>query len=187
MEPTMKTSIATTLSVLGVLAAGAAAYAVNTSVLGAAAENTPALVADVSTTTAPLPAVGTVTNAAVQSQASEAANTTTYKVGEAGSVVIDTSSGSIVVTSILPAAGFTSEPARADANGVVKVHFVSQTQRIEFIAKLQNGVVVTEVVNETPPPPAPQQPRYDDDDDDDDHHERDHDDDDDHYEDGDDD
>lgn len=186
MEPTMKTSIATTLSVLGVLAAGAAAYAVNTSVLGAAAENTPALVADVSTTTAPLPAVGTVTNAAVQSQASEAANTTTYKVGEAGSVVIDTSSGSIVVTSILPAAGFTSEPARADANGVVKVHFVSQTQRIEFIAKLQNGVVVTEVVNETPPP-APQQPRYDDDDDDDDHHERDHDDDDDHYEDGDDD
>jgi len=186
MEPTMKTSIATTLSVLGVLAAGAAAYAVNTSVLGAAAENTPALVADVSTTTAPLPAIGTVTNAAVQSQASEAANTTTYKVGEAGSVVIDTSSGSIVVTSILPAAGFTSEPARADANGVVKVHFVSQTQRIEFIAKLQNGVVVTEVVNETPPP-APQQPRYDDDDDDDDHHERDHDDDDDHYEDGDDD
>ena len=186
MEPTMKTSIATTLSVLGVLAAGAAAYAVNTSVLGAAAENTPALVADVSTTTAPLPAVGTVTNAAVQSQASEAANTTTYKVGEAGSVVIDTSSGSIVVTSILPAAGFTSEPARADANGVVKVHFVSQTQRIEFIARLQNGVVVTEVVNETPPP-APQQPRYDDDDDDDDHHERDHDDDDDHYEDGDDD
>jgi len=186
MEQTMKTSIATTLSVLGVLAAGAAAYAVNTSVLGAAAENTPALVADVSTTTAPVPSVGAVTNAAVQSQASETANTTTYKVGEAGSVVIDTSNGSIVVTSILPAAGFTSEPARADANGVVKVHFVSQTQRIEFIAKMQNGVVVTEVVNETPAP-APQQPRYDDDDDDEDHHERDHDDDDDHYEDGDDD
>lgn len=183
----MKTSIATTLSVLGVLAAGSAAYAVNTSVLGAAAENSPAIVAEApAVTNAPSTSIGAVTNAAVQSQASEAANTTTYKVGEAGSVVIDTSSGSIVVTSILPAAGFTSEPARADANGVVKVHFVSQTQRIEFIAKMQNGVVVTEVVNDTPPP-APQQPRYDDDDDDDDHHERDHDDDDNHYEDGDDD
>ena len=187
MENTMKTSIATTLSVLGVLAAGAAAYAVNTSVLGAAAEDAPAIVADAPTSTVASTPPGLVTNAAVQSQQSEASNTTTYKVGDAGSVVIDTSSGSIVVTSILPAVGFTSEPARADANGVVKVHFVSASQRIEFVAKMQNGVVVTEVVNETPPPAA-QQPRHDDDDDDDHERYEDHDDDDDdHYEDGDDD
>lgn len=182
MENTMKTSIATTLSVAGVLAAGAAAYAVNTSVLGAAAENTPAIAAEAPSTTVSIPPVGAVTNAAVKSQQSEVSNTTTYQVGEAGSVVIDTSSGSIVVTSILPAAGFTSEPARADANGIVKVHFVSKTQRIEFIAKLENGVVITDVVNETPPPSV-QQPRRDDDD----HHDREHDNDDDHYEDGDDD
>ena len=186
----MKTSIATTLSVVGVLAAGAAAYAVNTSVLGAAAENAPAIAAEAPVTTAATAPARVVTNAAVKSQQSEVSNITTYKVGEAGSVVIDTSSGSIVVTSILPAAGFTSEPVRADANGVVKVHFVSKALRIEFIAKMENGVVVTDVVNDTPPP-APQQPRYDDDDDDDDDHDRyeehDDDDDDDHYEDGDDD
>ena len=178
----MKTSIATTLSVVGVIAAGAAAYAVNTSVLGAVAENTPSVVAQSSVTTvAPVP-IGAVTNAAVQSQQSEASDTTTtYKVGNAGSVVIDISSGQIVVTSILPAAGFTSEPARADANGIVKVHFVSSNQRIEFIAKLLNGAVITDVVSETPTSMAPPREHHDDDDDehdDDDHHdERHHDDD----------
>ena len=186
----MKTSIATALSVAGVLAAGAAAYAVNTSVLGAVADNTPTAVAESPATnnsaTAP---IAKVTNAAVQAQAGETSNVTTYKVGDAGSVVIDTSSGKIVVTSILPAAGFTSEPAQADSNGVVKVHFVSATQRIEFIAKLENGSVVTDVVNETPTSVAPPRRDHDDDDDhedDEDHHDRDHDDDD-HHEDEDDD
>jgi hypothetical protein len=171
----MKTSIATTLSVVGVIAAGAAAYAVNTSVLGAAAENPPTAVAQAPTSSVAASSIGNVSNAAVVSQQSEASDsTTTYKVGDAGSVVIDTSTGQIVVTSILPAAGFTSEPARADANGVVKVHFVSSTQRIEFIAKLVNGAVVTDVVNETPTSMAPPREHHDDDDEyeDDEHEER---------------
>ncbi len=172
----MKTSIATTLSVVGVIAAGAAAYAVNTSVLGAAAENPPTAVAQAPTSSVAASSIGQVTNAAVVSQQSEVSDsTTTYKVGNAGSVVIDVSSGQIVVTSILPGAGFTSEPARADANGVVKVHFVSSTQRIEFIAKLVNGAVVTDVVNETPTSMAPPREHHDDDDDeyeDDEHEER---------------
>lgn len=185
----MKTSIATALSVAGVLAAGAAAYAVNTSVLGAVADNTPTAVAEAPATNSAVAPIAKVTNAAVQAQAGETSNVTTYKVGDAGSVVIDTSSGKIVVTSILPAAGFTSEPAKADSNGVVKVHFVSATQRIEFIAKLENGSVVTDVVNETPTSVAPPRRDHDDDDDhedEDDHHGEDHDDDD-HYEDEDDD
>lgn len=177
----MKTSLATSLSIAGVLAAGAAAYAVNTSVLGASAGQTPAAV-ESTTSVASNPsqsADGNVTGAGVTAEATAVTDsTTTYKVGNAGSVVIDTSTGQIVVTSILPAAGFTSEPARTDANGVVKVHFVSATQRIEFIARMVNGQVVTEVVNESMPS-ATQPPRRDDDhDDDDDHEDREHHDDD---------
>ena len=190
----MKTSIATSLSIVGVIAAGAAAYAVNTSVLGAAVDPTPAAAeAVVAPAAAPVSnqdTQGGVSGDAVTTEANVVNDTTTtYKVGNAGSVVVDTSSGQIVVTSILPAAGFTSEPARTDANGVVKVHFVSSTQRIEFVARMVNGAVVTDVVNETPPPAqATKPPHHDDDDheDDDDHDDR-HEDDDDRDYDGDDD
>jgi hypothetical protein len=118
------------------------------------------------------PANGTPINngqvGAAGAQATEVTDTTTtYKVGDAGSVVIDTSSGAIVVTGIAPAAGFTSEPARTEANGIVKVHFVSSTQRIEFIAQMVNGVVKVNVVNEGKPAAGsvPPRPRHDDDDD----------------------
>ena len=186
----MKTGIATTLSVLGVIAAGAAAYAVNTSVLGAAASDTVAVLASAGSpaTVATQPNSPNVSGASIETvENMVSGDTTTYKVGSAGSVVVDTSSGSIVVTNILPAAGFTSEPARTDSNGAVKVHFVSATQRIEFVARMVNGAVVVDVKNETPAPGVSQPPaRHHDDDDDHDEREERHDDDDD-YEDGDDD
>jgi hypothetical protein len=99
------------------------------------------------------PANGTPANngqvVAADAQITESNDTTTtYKVGDAGSVVISTATGSIVVTAIAPAAGFTSEPARTDAGGIVKVHFVSSTQRIEFIAQMVDGIVKVNVVNE---------------------------------------
>lgn len=174
MEHTMRTSIATALSVAGVVAAGAAAYAVNVSVLGAVADTPPAAMADAAMQTTTLPEIGVVTNAAVESQPNADTNTTTYKVGDAGSVVLNTADGKISVLSILPAAGFTSEPAQADSNGVIKVHFVSAQQRIEFIARLQNGSIVTNVVNETPPPATRPAEHNDDDDHDDDHDEKEH-------------
>ena len=192
----MKTGIATTLSVLGVIAAGAAAYAVNTSVLGAAASDSVAVVAPAGSpaTVATQPNSPNVSGASIETvENMVSGDTTTYKVGSAGSVVVDTSSGSIVVTNILPAAGFTSEPARTDSNGAVKMHFVSATQRIEFVMRMVNGSVVVDVKNETPAPGASQPPaRYHDDDDDDEHEDRhddddDDDDDNDDYEDGDDD
>ena len=166
----MKTGIATTVSVVGVIAAGVAAFAVNSSVLGA---SSPANSAIVTTSVAGMTlANGTPINngqvGAAGAQATEVTDTTTtYKVGEAGSVVIDTSTGAIVVTGIAPAAGFTSEPARTEANGIVKVHFVSSTQRIEFIAQMVNGVVKVNVVNEGKPAAGsvPPRPRHDDDDD----------------------
>lgn len=166
----MKTGIATTVSVVGVIAAGVAAFAVNSSVLGA---SSPANSAIVSTTVAGnMPNNFTPVNdgkvGASDALATEVTDTTTtYKVGDAGSVVIDTSTGAIVVTGIAPAAGYTSEPARTEADGIVKVHFVSSTQRIEFIAQMVNGVVKVSVVNEDRPTAGsvPPRPRHDDDDD----------------------
>ena len=183
----MKTGIATALSVVGVLAAGAAAFAVNNSVLGATGNES--LVAQ---TTVPVTVpVGYVSPAGVVAPATTVApakpvnanatevgtDTTTYKVGAAGAVVLDTSSGAIVVTGIAPSAGYTSEPATTDANGTVKVRFLSSTQRIEFIARMVDGQVKVEVRNENiqNPVAAPAAPRHDDDDDD--RHEEDHDDD----------
>lgn len=195
----MKVSIATALSVAGVLAAGAAAYAVNVSVLDApsAADNqlvATTLAAAPTANPADLAAGGAVTANGVQVNDT----TTSYQVGNAGTVVVDTASGSVVVTSVVPNAGYTAEPARTEANGVVKVHFNSSTSRIEFTAQMVNGTVEVKVTNETIPgsktPSAapgtkPVFPGGGDDDDDDDHHEEreHHDDDDDHEFEGDDD
>lgn len=177
----MRTTIATALSVAGVLAAGAGAYAVNSTVLSAPSASP----IQVSTTLAGQVA-NQGTDASVSGEGAGATNqngqttpqaqaitatTTTYQVGAAGSVVVDTSSGSIVIASIAPASGWTSEPARTQSDGSVKVHFVSSTARLEFVAKMVNGkvnvsVITDNVVGVSPLPgvaPAPRSERHDDD------------------------
>jgi hypothetical protein len=71
-----------------------------------------------------------------------------------------------VVTSVAPAAGWTSEYAQTNADGAVKVRFAQASSRIEFTAQMVNGIVQTSVTNETAPAvaaPKPQAPRYEDD------------------------
>lgn len=177
-EHIMKVGIATTLSIAGVLAAGAAAYAVNSSVLStspsvsATASGTPAVDA-VNT----LPAQVVEKSTKVQSSVLNN-TTTTYQVGTSGSVVLDTRSGAIAASNVLPAAGWTSEPAQVQPNGDVKVPFISSTARIEFLARLVDGKVVVSVTALPIAPPStiapaanPQKPTYSDDDDDDEEHE----------------
>jgi hypothetical protein len=186
----MKVGIATTLSIAGVLAAGAAAFAVNSSVLSASPSvPTNATMVEGLAPVQPAAAVATpVVKQASVNSTPVTSKVTTYAVGTSGSVVVDTASGSIVVTNVLPAAGWTSEPATTEANGDVKVHFVSGSNRIEFTARMVNGSVAVEVRVEqnksalaalapAPGATAPTQtakPAYRDDDD---HEERDHDDD----------
>ena len=153
----MKVGIATTLSIAGVLAAGAAAFAVNTSVLGSASTtassvmgSTAALVADQVATPINPATVGEQSTPPVVNSSVVSTKVTTYQVGTSGSVVIDTTSGAIVVTNVLPAAGWTSEPAQTEPNGDVKIHFVSKTARIEFVAKIANGKVEISAINDTP-------------------------------------
>jgi hypothetical protein len=174
----MKVGIATTLSIAGVLAAGAAAYAVNSSVLSTSPS--------VSVTASGTPAVdsGTPVSAQVAAQSTKVQSsvlnntTTTYQVGTAGSVVIDMSSGAIAVSNVLPAAGWSSEPAQIQPNGDVKIPFISSSTRIEFLAQLVEGEVTANVTSQpiAPPntmkpggkPPKPNDSYSEDDDDDDD-------------------
>lgn len=179
----MKTGIATTLSVAGVIVAGVAAFAVNNSVLGASSPATTAMASTNLPAGATPVRTGSVSAAVAQATAIND-TTTTYSVGSAGSVVIDTASGAAVVTGIAPAAGYTSEPAITDASGAVVVRFFSSMQNIEFIAQMVDGQVKVNVKDITPPAmkPAPARPDHDDDDDhdededhDDDRHNDDHD------------
>lgn len=177
----MKVGIATTLSIAGVIAAGAAAYAVNSSVLStspsvsATASGTPP--GDIATT-----ALGQVSEQSTKVQSSVLDNTTTtYQVGASGSVVIDMSSGSLAVSNILPAAGWSSEPAQVQPNGDVKVPFVSPSARIEFLAQLADGKVTVSVTSQPIAPPnnmKPAKPKVSYSDDEDDDEDRDHEDDD---------
>lgn len=174
-EHIMKVGIATTLSIAGVLAAGAAAYAVNSSVLStsssvsAAASGTPAVDA-VNTLPAQVAAQSTKVQSSVLNN-----TTTTYQVGTSGSVVLDMGSGAIAVTNVLPAAGWSSESAQVQPNGDVKVPFVSSTARVDFLAQLVDGKVTVSVTalpiappNTLKPAANPPKPKYSDDDDDDD-------------------
>jgi hypothetical protein len=166
----MKVGIATTLSIAGVLAAGAAAYAVNSSVLGASSSvspttsGTPAVIAPTA-----LPAQVAAQSTKVQSSVLSN-TTTTYQVGTAGSVVLDMRSGAIAVNNVLPAAGWSSEPAQVQPNGDVKVPFISASTRIEFLARLVDGKVTVNVTSRPIAPPKPKPTYSDDDDDDDDDH-----------------
>lgn len=192
MKITMKPLLASSLSVVGVLAAGAAAYKVNATVLGGTSSG--AMVATTtSTQMAPgaQPAVDDVSAAAIGdtpdstlapgsgAAATPVSDTTTmYQVGDAGSVVIDTANGSIDVVSVMPAAGWAAEPARTLPDGSVKVHFYGQTARLEFVAAFVDGQVSVTVTSDPIAAPPPPRNRDDDDDrdggrgDDDGHEER---------------
>ena len=157
----MKVGIATTLSIAGVLAAGAAAYAVNSSVLSTTSSIASTVVdpsvtpvVDVVTTDP-----GQVVEQSTKVQSSVLNNTTTtYQVGTSGSVVIDMSSGAVAVSNVLPAAGWSSEPAQGLPNGDVKVPFVSSSTRIEFLAHLVDGKVSVSVTSEPIAPPNTMKP-----------------------------
>jgi hypothetical protein len=154
----MKLGITSTLSIAGVLAAGAAAFALNSAVLSdSGATATSNMVAGAVTT--PDPAAGTQSGSVsaagdpVAMTSTKVSDTsTTYGVGTAGSVIIDTSSGSVVVTDVVPAAGWTAEPARTDPDGLVKVHFTKGATRLEFSATMQKGLVKVNTISESAPP-----------------------------------
>lgn len=174
----MKTGIATTLSVAGVLAAGAAAFAVNTAVLG---PNTPAAAA---VTTAPTISASTLptssnispvqNNSAVRATSTQ---TSTYKVGEAGRVIVEVTNNQLRVANVLPAATWSARSPEYD-DGEVEVEFFREGTKVEFKARLVNGSVKVFVESEdqSRDDSYKEEYRHDNDHDDDDDHDDDHDD-----------
>lgn len=170
----MKPTFATALSVAGVMAAGAAAFAVNSSVLGGSVAKDSAAAAPADTS-ALQPSGGVsaqdesllVTDTTAVPNPTPISDTTTaYKVGDAGSVVVSTASGRIEIASISPAAGWAAEPAMTQPDGSVKVHFYSATTRLEFVASMVDGKVSVSVsADNRPTGPANPGSRADDDDD----------------------
>lgn len=152
----MKTSITTVLSVAGVVAAGVAAFALNTAVFttgsGAASVTSTAGASPLAAGDSSQPSGGvTASDQQITAGSTVVSDTvTTYRVGAAGSVVVDSSSGTAVVTDVLPADGWTAEPAHTDADGLVKVHFVKGAARYEFSARLTHGAVAVNVVSDAP-------------------------------------
>lgn len=185
----MKKSIATVISVAGVLGAGAAAYAVNSSVLSATSSNDLVAATVSAATFAPsgpdmasgmgvVAAGSTAPTTPVVEEPIAASTRTTYKVGDAGTVVLDAADGSLEVVSVSPGAGWTAQKIEREHNDV-EVYFVSSTAKVEFTARLVDGRIVTDVETEqlatgTSGPSV--RDDHDDDDDDDDRYE-DHDDD----------
>jgi len=163
----MKIGITSALSAAGVLAAGFAAFTLNSAVLagpGTGISDDAARAATLGTAPTAAPP-GTATSAGNVSAASPgtpvtassvavSGTVTSYTVGTAGTVVVDSSGGAINVTDVVPAAGWVSEPARTSPDGTVKVHFTRGPERIEFHASLTGGKVTVSVVNETPQQPS---------------------------------
>ena len=154
----MRIGITSSLSVAGVLAAGAAAFALNSAVLSGndspATSNVIASAATVgSTIPTPSGSAGAADSGQVTTNSTKvSATSTTYTVGEAGSVIVDTASGAVVVTDVVPASGWTAEPARTDPSGLVKVHFTKGSTRLEFSASLVAGAVKVNTITENAPP-----------------------------------
>lgn len=202
----MKTSLATTISVVGVLAAGGVAFAVNSSVLDAAtmtADNTPALQAEalplvdvnMSGATQPGSVIGslgdstdsptttfapTTDQASVTTVASAASSQTAYNVEGFGVVTLKQSTNSLTIGSVDPQPGVTFT-TKQESPTRIEVLFVSSAGvGIKFHADVIDSRIVTSVMSEPRVQGSPRRK-------DDDHEDRDDDRDEDHDEDRDDD
>lgn len=173
----MKTSLATTLSVIGVLASGAGAFAVNSYVLDSSSNVSYAAPAEVTVvdpafveaaasaqsiegqavTTSPdaprastpkTPASApTATTVAPRLNTTAITETSTYNVGESGRVTLEISNGSLRVVSVAPNSGWTAKLPEYD-DGEIEVEFYSGSLEVEFKARLVNGEIAVFVESE---------------------------------------
>jgi hypothetical protein len=195
----MKTSLATTISVVGVLAAGGVAFAVNTSVLDSAtmtAENAPALQAEAipvvnsntsgsadsgsilssladSPSTPTTVVAGTDQPAVTTVAPSPTSSQTAYSVEGFGVVTLEQRESSLTIVSVVPQSSVTYSSKQESATRI-EVSFMSSTGvSIKFHADVIDGRIVTSVMNEPRIQGAPR--RKDDDHDSDEHEDRDED------------
>ena len=152
----MRSGFVTTLSMVGVLAAGTTAFAVNTSLLNNAtqsSEASPALQADVvafgitdqtPSTLAPTP--GVAAPSTVQSQ---------YNIDGAGLVTLALDSAVLTTVAVEPANGFTFE-AKNESDSRVEVRLTKDAKQLVFHAELLNGRIITSLTSPRARQVAPQ-------------------------------
>lgn len=147
----MKTSLATSLSILGVLATGGVAMAVNTTVLDStlsSVEGTPALaeanvpVSALSLDSA-MPVLLPISGDAVPA-VSEMIVTSDFNIEGVGVVTLEQSATGLAVASISPLVGWTYED-ESESLTRIKIEFANSSQHVKFQAVLLDGRIVTAV------------------------------------------
>jgi hypothetical protein len=132
---TMKTGVATLLSLAGVLVAGSAAALVNARVLQAS-DPVAGSAAESITTGSIVTQPGTVPE--------PSATQALYRVGDAGTVLLDTGGGVLTVVAVTPAAQWAVVIVESTGDQV-SVVLRSETHIATFAASLVGGVVATDV------------------------------------------
>jgi len=147
----MKTSVATTVSLVAVLAAGGLAFAVNTRALtdtSVVDGSVPAfaIVATASKlTNATLPAPSTTTSTAqLMVAGTSSAETSEYEIAGIGVIVVQKDGESLKVMNVNPSAGFTYSSLQKSSDQV-QVDLASATQIVEFRARLLDGRIINDV------------------------------------------
>ena len=173
----MKTSLATTLSVVGVLAAGSVAFAVNTSVLDSA-DQTPtasqaleATITDLATAEAtPVTGQSVNTVAPPVTVASATGVQTSYNIDGVAVVTLSREGESLSVVSVTPVSGYTYT-ALNESISRIEIRFTKGSSVLKFHADIIGDRVVTSVMNEPQMSGAPTRPHSHDEEHDEDHDE----------------
>ena len=118
--------------------------------------------------------IGPLAQVATVNAAPSEAKIATYKVGTAGSVIVESDGRTLRIVNTIPASGWTARTAEASAQ-LIRVYFTSPDQTLEFRATVVGGhidvKVQDETVRATPIPAAPREHHDDDDDEEDEEHE----------------
>jgi hypothetical protein len=164
----MKTTFATTFSIVGVLAAGGIAFAVNTSVLDTATNQFSAPQALVAETAGIVPTENaTVVESAAITVAPPAIVETAYNIAGVAVVTLAQNGTSLSVANVAPAGDYTYSSINETASRV-EVTFKSGIKTMKFRAEIIGDRIITSVLNETAPATTAPRPRTQDEDDDND-------------------
>jgi len=150
-DPTTSTSLASTPAAGSVVAVDFAGQPVATAAPTETAPQSPAPTtpASVAAATALAAAGGTFTAAAAAAAEPSAATQATYRLGDAGSVTLDTAGEVLAVVTVSPSAGWTVIKIEQEEVHAVKIRFRSATTELTFRAHLLYGVVSTSVETRT--------------------------------------
>ncbi|MCX6526821.1 MAG: hypothetical protein NTU52_02375 [Actinobacteria bacterium] len=139
----MKIGIVTALSLTGVLAAGAAAFAVNSTVLNGTSDLATGITAN------SINSLSVDLMVSPTSTTPSATEITTFAAGDAGSVIMEVRSGVIVVKDVIANTNWTVESPMTMPNGDIRVHFNSGATRTELNATLLDGAIKVSVTDDS--------------------------------------